>query len=66
MSINYLFEKLNMNSIDFCKNLICDYEKYYLNQIGGKILDNEISFYSGKPFQRGYNLKSFGKNTFFL
>lgn len=54
-----------MDNKNYLKNFIYDYENYYLNQIGGKILDEQISYYSGKPFQRGYNFKSIGKKYFF-
>lgn len=53
------------------------YEKYYLNQIGGGNDQDHLTFYTGRPFQRGFNiftrigkkyglplLKYFGKKAF--
>jgi hypothetical protein len=39
-----------------CNEIYCDYDKYYISQAGGRYDHNEISYYSGKPFQRGYNI----------
>ena len=50
------------NNKYFCSDKNCDYDKYYLVQAGGSLDLNEISFYTGKPFQRGYGVFSnFGK-----
>ena len=34
-----------------CTRNFCDYNKYYSDQLGGKL---DISFYQGQPHQRGY------------
>jgi hypothetical protein len=45
-----------MKKFEICNESDCDYEGYYLSQTGyGNNLD-EISYYSGLPFQRGYNI----------
>jgi hypothetical protein len=45
-----------------CKENNCDYDNYYILQAGGAYNQNEITYYSGQPFQRGYNIFTrFGK-----
>ena len=43
------------NNFEFCSNFDCDYNKYYSIQAGGNLDLKEISYYTGKPYQRGYN-----------
>ena len=43
------------NNFDFCAKFDCDYDKYYLIQAGGSQDLKEISYYTGRPYQRGYN-----------
>ena len=47
-----------MNNYKFCQIHRCDYNKYYSIQAGGSFDPNEISFYTGKPYQRGYGIFS--------
>jgi hypothetical protein len=45
-----------MRNFEICNESDCDYDSYYISQTGyGSNLD-EISYYSGLPFQRGYNI----------
>ena len=56
--VTFMFKKINWimnNNFDFCTNFDCDYDKYYLIQAGGSQDLKEISYYTGRPFQRGYN-----------
>ena len=43
---------------NFCEKFDCDYDRYYMIQAGGGNDLKEISYYTGKPFQRGYNIFS--------
>jgi hypothetical protein len=45
-----------MRKFEICNESDCDYDSYYLSQTGYGSNSNEISYYSGLPFQRGYNI----------
>jgi hypothetical protein len=45
-----------MRKFEICNESDCDYDSYYLSQTGYGSNSNEISYYSGLPFQRGYNM----------
>ena len=51
---------MNLKS-DFCKYYDCNYDKYYKTQAGGGNDFDEISFYTGKPYQRGHIFTKFGQ-----
>ncbi len=45
-----------MRNFEICNESDCDYDSYYISQKGYGSNWDEISYYSGLPFQRGYNI----------